>query len=191
MVAAMLPALRLVPLKLLPYDNKNEFQVVLDLPEAASYVETSNALREMNAYLQQQAEVVSVSGFAGLASPMDFNGMVRHYFARNAPYQGELRVVLVDKQRRELQSHGLVTRLRDDLEAIAAKHHADVQLVEMPPGPPVLATIVAEVYGAPSTPYADIQAQAKKGGRKTGTRRVCLGSEYQYSRAIIALAVCG
>jgi len=161
-VAAMLPALRLVPLKLLPYDNKNEFQVVLDLPETASYVETSNALREMNTYLQQQAEVVSVSGFAGLASPMDFNGMVRHYFARNAPYQGELRVVLVDKQRRELQSHGLVTRLRDDLESIAAKHNADIQLVEMPPGPPVLATLVAEVYGAPSTPYADIQAQAQQ-----------------------------
>ncbi|OOE64533.1 efflux RND transporter permease subunit [Salinivibrio kushneri] len=159
-IAALLPALRLVPLKLLPYDNKNEFQVVLDLPETANHVDTSNALREMNGYLQTQAEVVSVSGFAGLASPMDFNGMVRHYFTRHAPYQGELRVVLVDKHRRTLQSHGLVTRMRDELEAIASKYDAEVQLVEMPPGPPVLATIVAEVYGSPSTPYSTLQAQA-------------------------------
>ncbi|MDW2458967.1 efflux RND transporter permease subunit, partial [Vibrio sp. 1249-1] len=93
-LAALLPALRLVPLKLLPYDNKNEFQLVLNMPESSSFVDTSNALSSFTDYLMTVPEVTSVSGFAGTASPMDFNGMVRHYFMRSEPYQGELRVVL-------------------------------------------------------------------------------------------------
>ncbi|MDG2680638.1 efflux RND transporter permease subunit, partial [Vibrio parahaemolyticus] len=96
-LAALLPALRLVPLKLLPYDNKNEFQLVLNMPESSSFVDTSNALSNFTDYLMTVPEVTSVSGFAGTASPMDFNGMVRHYFMRSEPYQGELRVVLAEK----------------------------------------------------------------------------------------------
>lgn len=159
--AAALPALRLVPLKLLPYDNKNEFQLVLNMPEQSNFAKTSNVLHEFSDYLVTVPEVVSVSGFAGVASPMDFNGMVRHYFMRSQPHQGELRIVLAGKNRRYQQSHEIVTRLRSDLDAIALKHGADIQLVEMPPGPPVIATITAEVYGADTTPYSRLQQQAQ------------------------------
>ncbi|MCG9648180.1 efflux RND transporter permease subunit [Vibrio brasiliensis] len=159
--AAMLPALRLVPLKLLPYDNKNEFQLVLNMPESASFADTSNTLRVFANYLLDVPEVESVSGFAGLASPMDFNGMVRHYFMRSEPYQGELRIVLVDKHNRSMQSHQIVTRLRQDLEQIAMEHQADIQLVEVPPGPPVIATITAEVYGDEQTSYQELIEQAE------------------------------
>ncbi|MCP5076590.1 MAG: efflux RND transporter permease subunit [Psychromonas sp.] len=158
--AALLPALRLVPLKLLPYDNKDEFQLVLNMPEQSSFVDTSNVLREFSSYLVTVPEVASVSGFAGIASPMDFNGMVRHYFMRNQPNQGELRIVLAEKNRRVHQSHEIVTRLRDDLQRIADKHLADIQLVEVPPGPPVIATITAEVYGKETTSYERLQAEA-------------------------------
>ncbi|AJR08325.1 AcrB/AcrD/AcrF family protein [Photobacterium gaetbulicola] len=160
--AAMLPALRIVPLKLLPYDNKNEFQLVLNMPETSSVEQTSNALSSFADYLQRVPEVVSVSGFAGIASPMDFNGMVRHYFMRSMPYQGELRVVLAQKDQRQQQSHEMVTRLRADLTRIAEGVGADIQLVETPPGPPVIATIVAEVYGQPQTPYHQLQQAADK-----------------------------
>ncbi|MDW2178591.1 efflux RND transporter permease subunit, partial [Vibrio sp. 1637] len=149
-------------LKLLPYDNKNEFQLVLNMPESSSFVDTSNALSSFTDYLMTVPEVTSVSGFAGTASPMDFNGMVRHYFMRSEPYQGELRVVLAEKNRRAMQSHELVTRLRADLEQIADKFDADVQLVEVPPGPPVIATITAEVYGDEATSYEDLMIQAEK-----------------------------
>ncbi|WED24408.1 efflux RND transporter permease subunit [Vibrio sp. JC009] len=159
--AAMLPAMRLVPLKLLPYDNKNEFQIVLNMPEKASFVETSNVLKSFSDYLVTVPEVTSVSGFSGVASPMDFNGMVRHYFMRSLPNQGELRIVLAEKDRRHHQSHEIVTRLRNDLEAIAAQNGADIQLVEMPPGPPVISTIAAEVYGKETTSYTRLQQQAQ------------------------------
>lgn len=160
--AALLPALRLVPLKLLPYDNKNEFQLVVNMPEQSSFAHTSNVLRDFSEYLVTVPEVVSVSAFSGVASPMDFNGMVRHYFMRSQPNQGELRIVLAEKNRRTQQSHEIVTRLRSDLETIAAKHFADVQLVEVPPGPPVIATITAEVYGEETTSYESLQKQAMK-----------------------------
>ncbi len=159
--AAMLPAMRLVPLKLLPYDNKNEFQLVLDMPDNSSFVSTSNALRDFSAYLVEVPEVESVSAFSGLASPMDFNGMVRHYFMRSQPSQGELRIVLAEKDRREMQSHEIVTRLRTDLEAIAQQHDAHIQLVEVPPGPPVIATLTAELYGKETTSYQRLQQQAQ------------------------------
>ncbi|RTE87519.1 MULTISPECIES: efflux RND transporter permease subunit [Gammaproteobacteria] len=156
-VAAALPALRLVPLKLLPHDNKNEFQVVLDMPEGTPLEATSNALNDLARYLQRVPEVESVSSFAGVASPMDFNGMVRHYFKRSYSYQGELRIVLVDKFERSMQSNEVVTRLRDPLERIAERHEAHIELVQVPPGPPVLATIVAEVYGDEMTSYYELE----------------------------------
>lgn len=158
--AAMLPALRLVPLKLLPYDNKNEFQLIVNMPESTSFADTSNTLRVFADYLLDVPEVESVSGFAGVASPMDFNGMVRHYFMRSEAYQGELRIVLVKKHNRSMQSHQIVTRLRSDLERIASKYQADIQLVEVPPGPPVIATITAEVYGDEQTSYQELITQA-------------------------------
>ncbi len=159
--AAILPALRIVPLKLLPYDNKNEFQLVLNLPEARPLEATAKALADFNQYLVRVPEVASISAFAGVASPMDFNGMVRHYFLRNAGHEGELRIVLAQKDRRRHQSHELVTRLRDDLQQIADRHQADIQLVETPPGPPVIATVVAEVYGQSKSAYHELNRAAE------------------------------
>lgn len=158
--AALLPALRMVPLKLLPYDNKNEFQVVVDLPESATLEDTSRVLAELSDYLVRVPEVESIGSFSGIASPMDFNGMVRHDFMRNGSHQGELRVMLAKQHQRRSQSHELVTRLRKDLEQIGKTHSALIRLVEMPPGPPVIATVVAEIYGQPDTPYAELENAA-------------------------------
>ncbi|USD68282.1 efflux RND transporter permease subunit [Vibrio sp. SCSIO 43136] len=159
--AALLPAMRLVPLKLLPYDNKNEFQLIVNMPETSSFVDTSNTLREFSDYLVTVPEISSVSAFSAEPSPMDFNGMVRHYFMRHESYQGELRIVLAEKDRRAMQSHEIVTRIRADIEAIASENNATVQLVEVPPGPPVIATLTAEVYGSETTDYGRLQEQAK------------------------------
>ncbi|RUO23235.1 AcrB/AcrD/AcrF family protein [Aliidiomarina iranensis] len=160
-LAALLPAMRLVPLKLLPHDNKNEFQLIVDMPEGESLEATSMALERFAEYLQRVPEVSAIATFGGIASPMDFNGMVRHYSNRNLPWQGEVRIVLADKSRRSMQSNEIVNRLRDPLEAIAADMNAQVKIVQMPPGPPVLATIVAEVYGGDETPYAELESAAQ------------------------------
>ena len=119
LVAAMfLPALRLVPLKMLPYDNKNEFQIVIDMPEATTLDQTDNVAREMATFLSGVAEVRDVEVFTGRPSPMDFNGMVRHYFLRNQPSQADMRVNLAPKEKRQQQSHEIVLRLRDRLTEI-------------------------------------------------------------------------
>ncbi len=159
--AVLLPAFRLVPLKMLPYDNKNEFQVVIDLPEDATLEQTDRLARELSDYLMGVAEVRDVSTFAGLASPMDFNGMVRHYFLRESANLGDIRVNLAPKERRLQQSHGLTLRIRDDLTKIADRHGAEIKIVEVPPGPPVLATVTAEVYGPPGGSYEDLIAASK------------------------------
>ena len=159
-LAAALPAMRLVPLKLLPNDNKNEFQLVVDLPYGSSVERTAATLEQLARHLQQVPEISSISSFAGLASPMDFNGMVRHYFLRHQPHQGELRVVLVDKKQRRLQSHEILLRLRDELEAIAHSNNAKLKLVQVPPGPPVISTLVAEIYGSDSSDYMALEQAA-------------------------------
>ncbi len=144
---------RLVPLKMLPFDNKNEFQIVVDLPEGTTLETTDAVVRRFEAYLRGVPEVTAYVSFVGNASPIDFNGLVRHYYLRQGNHLADIRVNLVDKDRREQQSHAIVLRLRKDLEAIAAANGAVIKLVEIPPGPPVLATIVAEVYGEPDQPY--------------------------------------
>ncbi|WP_113906373.1 efflux RND transporter permease subunit [Aliidiomarina celeris] len=162
-VAAMLPAFRLVPLKLLPHDNKNEFQVVVDMPVGSALEDTARAMQGIADYLQRVPEVKSVSTFSGVASPMDFNGMVRHYFRRGEAYHGEARVVLVDKFERDMQSNEVVTRLRDELEALGQTLGVrTLELVQMPPGPPVMATVVAEVYGTDRTSYAALETAAQQ-----------------------------
>ncbi|CUS48684.1 MAG: RND-type NFE family putative nodulcation factor export system permease component [Idiomarinaceae bacterium HL-53] len=167
-LAAILPALRLVPLKLLPHDNKNEFQVIVNMPEGTALERTNATLSVFAEYLQRVPEIESISSFAGVPSPMDFNGMVRHYFRRAQGYQGELRIVLVDKFERAMQSNELVTRLRDDLESIARAQGAQIELVQMPPGPPVLATLVAEVYGSDRTSYNELEHAANTVAERLG-----------------------
>ncbi|MFO0849593.1 MAG: efflux RND transporter permease subunit [Gemmataceae bacterium] len=156
-----LPALGLVPLKMLPFDNKNEFQVLIDLPEGSAVERTDAALKELADELRGQPEVTEVLSFAGTGSPMDFNGMVRHYYLRRESHRGDLRVNLVAKETRAAQSHAIALRVRPRLEAIAARHQARLKVVEVPPGPPVLSTLVAEVYPAPGQDYAGLRADAK------------------------------
>ncbi|MBU4572994.1 MAG: efflux RND transporter permease subunit, partial [Proteobacteria bacterium] len=155
-VSVSLVALRLVPVKMLPFDNKNEFQLVLDLPEGTTLESTDRAVRAFEDYLAGVPEVIDFTSTVGSASPMDFNGMVRNYYLRRGGNVADIRVNLVPKEKREQQSHEIMLRLRSDLTDLAKRHGVNLKLVELPPGPPVLATVVAEVYGRPGTPYADL-----------------------------------
>ncbi len=151
-----LPMLRLVPLKMLPFDNKNELQLVLDLPEGSTLEATDRMVRAFQDYLRSVPEVTSFVSYVGRPSPMDFNGMVRHYYLREQPHLADIRINLVGKDERRMQSHALGLRLRNDLEDLAQRFGATLQIVETPPGPPVLATVVAEVYGGPGLDYEDV-----------------------------------
>ena len=152
---------RRVPLKMLPFDNKNEFQVVVDLPEGTTLETTESATAELASYLRGVPEVTDVTTYVGTSSPMDFNGMVRHYYLRRGPNVADIRVNLVPKHDRVQQSHALTLRLRNDLHEIGDRWGANIKLVEMPPGPPVIATITAEVYGQPYHTYDEIIQAAK------------------------------
>jgi multidrug efflux pump subunit AcrB len=157
-----LVAARLVPLKILPFDNKNEFQLVLDFPEGTTLEAGDRVVRDFEAYLAGVPEVENFTSYAGMASPMDFNGLVRHYYLRQGGHVADIRVNLASKERRKQQSHEIVLRLRRDLSAIAKRHGVDLKIVELPPGPPVLATLVAEVYGEPDQPYDKLLASARR-----------------------------
>jgi multidrug efflux pump subunit AcrB len=136
-----------VVLKMLPFDNKSEFQVVVEMPAGTPLENTAAALHEMGGYLARQPEVRDLQGYAGTASPITFNGLVRQYYLRSEAEQGDLQVNLADKHQRKEQSHAIAQRLRPALEEIGARHHARVKIVEVPPGPPVMSPLVAEVYG--------------------------------------------
>jgi multidrug efflux pump subunit AcrB len=155
-----LAAVRAVPLKMLPFDDKNELQVVIDLPESATLERTEAVARALTAMLQGMPEVEEVSAFVGLASPMDFNGLVRHSFLREGPNVADLRIGLIDKHVRAEGSHELALRWRPALEAVAREAGARIAIVEVPPGPPVLSTITAEIYGEPGVPYEALREGA-------------------------------
>ena len=159
-VSVTLPALRLVPLKLLPYDNKNEFQLVVDMPEGTTLEHTQAVMAHLGNYLRTVPEVMDCTAFVGVPSPMDFNGMVRHYYLRQGAHYADIRVTLAERKRRQQQSHALLLRLRRDLEAIAQENGARIKLVEVPPGPPVISTVTVELYGRKATPYALLQQAA-------------------------------
>ena len=146
-VSLALPALGLVVLKMLPFDNKSEFQVVVDLPAGSPVEKTAGVLRELGAWLGKQPEVTDYQAYAGSAAPINFNGLVRQYYLRAGGEVGDLQVNLVDKANRHEQSHAIATRMRPALQEIARRHGANLKVVEVPPGPPVLAPIVAEIYG--------------------------------------------
>ena len=159
--AATLGATRHVPLKMLPFDNKNELLLLLSLDEGTTLERTDAAVRAMEDYLTGVPEVTDYTAYVGLSSPMDFNGMVRHYYLRRGDHLGEVRVNLVGKKSRSQQSHAIGLRLRDDLTRIARGLGATLAIVETPPGPPVLAGVVAEVYGREDHDYNDLIAAAK------------------------------
>jgi multidrug efflux pump subunit AcrB len=136
-----------VILKMLPFDNKSEFQVVVDMPAGTPLENTAAALHEMGVFLAKQKEVLDVQTYAGTASPITFNGLVRQYYLRADAEQGDLQVNLVDKHQRSEQSHAIAQGLRPQLEKIALLHGANIKVVEVPPGPPVMSPLVAEIYG--------------------------------------------
>ena len=132
---------------MLPFDNKSEFQVVVDMPAGTPVEETAAVMHELGVHLAQQPEVTDYQAYAGTSSPINFNGLVRQYYLRAGGEVGDMQVKLVDKHDRKDKSHVIATRLRPELQAIGQRFGANVKVVEMPPGPPVLAPIVAEIYG--------------------------------------------
>ncbi len=156
LATAGMAATRSVPLKMLPFDNKNEFLLVLDLNEGTSLERTSAVVAEFEHLLTAVPEVTDFTSYVGTPGPIDFNGLVRHYYLRQGSHLAEIRVNLVGKKNRRQQSHAMTLRLRDQMTALATKHNALVRLVELPPGPPVLASVVAEVYGQPDHSYEDL-----------------------------------
>ena len=159
LAAAILPAFRLVPLKLLPFDNKNEIQVIIDMPESTSLEKTGAMTQQVSAITRQLPEVSAVGAFVGLPSPIDFNGMVRRYYQRYGSNLAELRITLVDKLDRDHQSHAVVLRLRELLGPLN-RDGINIKVVEVPPGPPVLANLVAEIYADDLVSYEQQQQAA-------------------------------
>ncbi|MBD0822463.1 efflux RND transporter permease subunit [Aestuariibaculum marinum] len=136
-----------VAVKMLPFDNKNEFQVVIDMPEGTTLERTALVAQEISQYLSTRPEVVNYQNYIGTSAPITFNGLVRHYDLRGGSNMADIQVNLLDKEARSAQSHDIAKLLRPDIQKIASKYNANVKIVEVPPGPPVLSTIVAEVYG--------------------------------------------
>jgi multidrug efflux pump subunit AcrB len=159
--SGLLMAYRKIPLKMLPFDNKDELQLIVDMPEGTPLEHTDRAVRELEKYLARVKEVKSVQSYVGKAAPIDFNGLVRHYNLRNSPHQADMRINLASKERRIQQSHAIALRLRDDLTAIAKKYDAVLSIVEVPPGPPVFSTLTIEVYGDADKSYEEIVEGAK------------------------------
>ncbi|WP_076537189.1 efflux RND transporter permease subunit [Shewanella sp. UCD-KL21] len=149
-LAVSLPFMQAVVLKMLPFDNKSEFQVIIDLPEGTPFEKNQKLLQELGLYLTTVVEVEHLQLYAGTHSPMNFNGLVRHYFLRESQEVADIQVNLVEKSERDRNSHDIAMSVREPLQAIGVAYNANIKIVEVPPGPPVWSPIVAEVY-APTT----------------------------------------
>ena len=147
LLACSLVAFKLVKVKMLPFDNKSEFQVIVDMPNGTTLEQTTRVAQELGQYLGKQPEVVNYQIYAGTSGPYNFNGLVRHYFLRHGANQADIQVNLQNSHQRRTQSHEIAKRLRPGLVEIGNKYGARLKLAEVPPGPPVLETLVAEVYG--------------------------------------------
>jgi preprotein translocase subunit SecF len=162
MLSVGLAGVQWVVLKMLPFDNKSEFQVVVDMPAGTPLEDTARTLQELGAFLAQQPEVHNLQGYAGTASPITFNGLVRQYYLRSDAEMGDLQVNLVDKHHRDDKSHVIAQRLRPALETIGQRHGARIKVVEVPPGPPVMSPLVAEVYGPDEAGRQQLAQQLSK-----------------------------
>jgi multidrug efflux pump subunit AcrB len=156
-----LVAARLVEVKMLPFDNKSELQVILDFPEGTTLEASHAAAADIASWLTTVPEVSSVQSYAGTAAPFNFNGLVRHYFLRQGGHVADLQVNLLPKGERKRQSHAIAVAMRPAVDSIARRHGASAKLAEIPPGPPVLATLVAEVYGPDDSTRLAIARQVK------------------------------
>ena len=135
-----------VAVKMLPFDNKNEFQVVIDMPAGTTLEKTQAVAKDIADYVSRQSLVRNYQAYIGTSAPISFNGLVRHYDLRRGDNVADIQVNLVDKKDRRLQSHEIAKQMRGPIQAIAQRYHANVKIVEVPPGPPVLSTLVAEIY---------------------------------------------
>jgi multidrug efflux pump subunit AcrB len=166
-VVLLLAAVAFVPLKwvrvkMLPFDNKSEFQVIIDMPDGTPLEQTTRVAQALGGYLGQQPEVTNYQIYAGTSGPYNFNGLVRHYFLRRQPNQADIQVNLLSRHDRKAQSHEIARRLRPQLDKIAEPFGARIKVAEVPPGPPVLQTLVAEVYGPDYKSQIELAAQIKK-----------------------------
>ena len=158
---------QLVVLKMLPFDNKSEFQVILDMPVGTPLEETARVLHEIGGELAQVEDVTNYQAYAGTASPINFNGLVRQYYLRAAPEKGDIQVNLADKHHRSRQSHEIAVSLRERIEAIGKKNGGVAKVVEVPPGPPVISPIVAEIYGPDMKGQMSVGKQVRAAFEKT------------------------
>jgi len=162
LTSCSLVALGWVRVKMLPFDNKSEFQVIIDMPDSATLEETAAAAREMGDYFKTVNEVTDYELYVGAAAPFNFNGLVRHYYLRRGPKVADIQVNLAPKGERQAQSHDIAKRVRPELKRIADRYRARVKVAEVPPGPPVLATLVAEIYGPDYQRQRDIALEVLK-----------------------------
>ena len=156
-----------VAVKMLPFDNKNEFQIVIDMPEGTTLEKTQAVAADIASYVVKQPMVKNYEGYIGTSAPISFNGLVRHYDLRRGDNVADIQVNLVDKIERSKQSHTIAKEMREPIQKIAAKYNANVKVVEVPPGPPVLSTLVAEVYGPDYKQQIEIAKQVKQLLNKT------------------------
>jgi multidrug efflux pump subunit AcrB len=153
--------LKWVQVKMLPFDNKSEFQVIIDMPDGTTLEQTARVAQALGNYIGTQPEVTNYEIYAGTSGPYNFNGLVRHYFLRSQPNQGDIQVNLLSRHDRKAQSHDIARRLRPELDKIAARFGARIKVAEVPPGPPVLETLVAEVYGPDYKTQTEIASKIK------------------------------
>ncbi len=165
--AMSLFAFKVVQVKMLPFDNKSEFQVVIDMPEGSTLEETAAVTREIGNTVATVPEVLNYQMYVGTSSPYNFNGLVRHSFLRRAPHEADIQVNLVPKGDRKAQSHDIAKRVRPAIAAVAARYGARVKVAEVPPGPPVLQTLVAEIYGPETRGRIGVARQVREILEKT------------------------
>ncbi|HHY75026.1 MAG TPA: efflux RND transporter permease subunit [Bacillus bacterium] len=176
-----------VPMKMMPFDNKSEIQVVVDMPEGTTLEATAAATKAIGRYISSINEVTDYEMYIGAASPFNFNGLVRHYYLRSDKNEADIQINLVEKTNRKDQSHDIAKRIRPDIQKIAAEYNANVKVVEVPPGPPVLSTIVLEVYGNDRKEQFAVARQAEeifketKGVVDVDTYMKDIQTEYRFS----------
>ncbi len=162
MLACLLVPMKLVLVKMLPFDNKSEFQVIVNMPDGTPLEQTTRVAQALGGYLSRQPEVENYQIYAGTSGPFNFNGLVRHYYLRRQPNQADIQVNLLPANQRSVQSHAIARRLRPELDRIANIYGARLQVSEVPPGPPVLQTLVAEVYGPSLDGQTEVARQVKQ-----------------------------
>jgi len=158
----MLLFFKLVTVKMLPFDNKSELQIIIDTPEGTTLEQTAMVSREIGEYLKKIPEITDYQIYAGTAAPFNFNGLVRHYFLRSGSNVSDIQVNFVDRKERKAQSHDIAKRIRPEVQRIGNRYKTNVKVVEVPPGPPVLSTLVAEIYGPDYGRQIEIAREVKK-----------------------------